>query len=83
MPDGKIISCSDDKTVKIWDPKTGAILNTFEGHKDYVYAIDFMKNGHLVTCSRNGEVIIFDPVKDEMVNRFRLIVTSFIAPVLY
>lgn len=70
MPNGKIISCSDDKTVKIWDPKTGAIINTFEGHSDYVYAIDFLENGCLVTCSRGGEVIIFDPEKEEMVNKF-------------
>lgn len=57
--------------MKIWDPKTGAILNTFEGHKDYVYAIDFLKDGKLVTCSRGGEVIIFDPEEDEMVNSFQ------------
>lgn len=32
MPDGKIITCSDDKTVRIWDFDTGEIINTFEGH---------------------------------------------------
>lgn len=46
-------------------------MSTFEGHKDYVYAIDFLPNGHLVTCSRGGEVIIFDPVTEQMVNSFQ------------
>lgn len=56
MPDGRIISASDDKSVKIWDIKTGEVLNSFDGHDDYVYAVDFMKNGNLVTASRDGQV---------------------------
>lgn len=36
LPDGRIISCSDDKSVKIWDINTGEILNSYEGHSDCV-----------------------------------------------
>ena len=58
MPDGRIISASDDKSVKIWDINTGEILNSFDSHSDYVYAVDFMRNGNLVTGSRDGTVKI-------------------------
>jgi WD40 repeat protein len=49
--------------VKIWDIKSGEILNSFEDHSDYVYAIDFLKNGFLVTACRDGTVRVFDVEK--------------------
>lgn len=64
LPDGRIISCSDDKSVKVWDINTGEILNSFEGHSDYVYAVDFLKNGNLVTGARDGTVCIWDTNKN-------------------
>ena len=34
-PDGKrAVSASDDKTLKVWDLATGAVLHTLEGHSD-------------------------------------------------
>ena len=32
-PDGKYIVSGSNKTIKIWDFKTGECLNTIEGHK--------------------------------------------------
>jgi WD40 repeat protein len=33
--DGKLLaSASDDKTVRLWDPTTGAALKTLEGHSN-------------------------------------------------
>jgi WD40 repeat protein len=60
LPDGRVISSSDDKTVKVWDIKSGEILTSYDSHSDYVYAIDFMQNGNLVTGSRDGTVQIWD-----------------------
>jgi WD40 repeat protein len=34
-------SCAMDKLIHQWDLKTGAFIQTFEGHKDRVYSIDF------------------------------------------
>ena len=32
-PDGaRVLSGSDDKTIKLWDAATGALIRTFEGH---------------------------------------------------
>ncbi|KAJ6932393.1 topless-related protein 1 isoform X3 [Populus alba x Populus x berolinensis] len=34
-----VITCGDDKTIKVWDAATGAKLYTFEGHEAPVYSI--------------------------------------------
>jgi WD40 repeat protein len=36
----KIISCSDDKTIKVWDIDSGISLNTLEGHVNFIYCLD-------------------------------------------
>ncbi len=44
-PDGtRIATSSDDGTVKIWDAKTGAELNTLIGYTDHVWSSAFNKN---------------------------------------
>lgn len=59
------------RTVRIWDFNTGEILNTFEGHQDYIYDVTCMKNGYVVTASRDGMVMIWDPSKDTLVQKFK------------
>src|ERR1700731_2228405 len=41
-PDGtRIVSGSDDKTVRVWDAVTGAHLQTLEGHSHFVSSVPF------------------------------------------
>jgi WD40 repeat protein len=36
-PDGsKVVSCSDDKTVRVWDVSRGECIVTLTGHEDMV-----------------------------------------------
>ena len=45
-PDGtRLLSGSDDKTLKLWDAATGALLRTFEGHSDQVRSVAFSPDG--------------------------------------
>jgi len=33
---GEVLSVSDDKTIRVWDPLAGIELATFQGHTDTV-----------------------------------------------
>ena len=60
-PDGtKIASASFDKTVRLWDVKTGKVLHTFTGHSDFVYAVAFGPSGEwyaTVSKDRTGRIV--------------------------
>lgn len=46
MPSGdQIVSCSWDKTVKVWELSTGFCLKTFEGHEGWINNLDINANG--------------------------------------
>ncbi|KAL5559750.1 hypothetical protein UlMin_035961, partial [Ulmus minor] len=54
-----VISCGDDKTIKVWDVATGANLYTFEGHAAPVYSVcpHYKDNVHfLFSTSTDGTI---------------------------
>lgn len=56
-----IISCSDDKTIRIWDPTTGEQLEKVEEHRDKVVDIQFSWDGtFLISASKDGSARLFD-----------------------
>jgi hypothetical protein len=59
-PDGKqVVSCSADKTVRLWDAATGAALQTLEGHSSAVYSAAFSPDGkHIPTLHVSGEWLV-------------------------
>ncbi|XP_042004368.1 topless-related protein 1-like [Salvia splendens] len=57
-----IISCGDDKLIKVWDAATGAKLYTFEGNKDPVYSLfpGLKRDIHfLFSISISGEIKVW------------------------
>ena len=46
----KLITCSYDKTIKIWDLNSHKCFKTLEGHTDWVNNILVYQN-KLITCS--------------------------------
>jgi WD40 repeat protein len=61
--DGKqLASCSDDGTVRLWDPATGALSGTLEGHSGQVNALAFSCDSkQLASCSYDRTVRLWDP----------------------
>ena len=48
VKDNIIISCSCDKTIKIWDIDTGVCLKTLEGHTNIVTSV-FVKDNLIIS----------------------------------
>jgi len=62
-PDGQhIISGSRDRTIRIWDAETGALVGMpLEGHTDEVTAVVYSPNGqHIIFASHDRTIRIWD-----------------------
>ena len=53
----KLISCSNDKTIKIWNSKTGKNLMTLKGHSSYIKSICYSSDNSLIISVGNDKII--------------------------
>jgi WD40 repeat protein len=55
--DGMLVARAEtDKTIKIWNLKTGQEVSTLSGHYDIAHTIKFSPSGHLIaTAARSGK----------------------------
>ena len=48
-PNGeRILSCSNDNKIKLWDKTSGNLIRIFVGHQNWVKSIAFSPNGQLI-----------------------------------
>ncbi|MBF0296098.1 MAG: pentapeptide repeat-containing protein [Magnetococcales bacterium] len=57
-PDGAtLLSGSDDKTLKLWDARTGECLLTCKGHQSYVLSVAFSPDGATLLSGSNDKTL--------------------------
>lgn len=62
-PDSKFLaSASFDKTVTLWDQKTGSLRSTLTGHSDVVISLAFSDPCQLATVSLDRTIRVWDSV---------------------
>ena len=70
--DGKrIVTCSYDGTLKIWDAMSGKCLKTYIGHKDFVLEVDFSVNeDRIISYSIDGTVKVWNVRSEKIIKNF-------------
>ena len=66
----RIVSGSDDKSVRVWDASTGAELKVLNGHTDLVLSAAFSTDGtRIVSGSSDNSVRVWDRSEERRVGK--------------
>ena len=67
-PDLKIVaSCSNEKTVRVWDAVTGRLKATLRGHRSHILSVAFSPDGRsLASGSVRGLIKVWDPASGKV-----------------
>jgi hypothetical protein len=66
-----LVTCSADKTVRIWDPDRGQALRTLSGHADHVFALAVSPDGSLIASGGyDGEVRVWKASDGSLIKAF-------------
>ena len=60
LPDGTILSASEDNTVKVWDAVTGMCKLTMQGHTERVRYLVIMADGTVASAADDATVRVWD-----------------------
>jgi WD40 repeat protein len=67
-PDGGCLAVVAGKELCLWDPRTGRLLRTCQGHTDYIITLAFSPDGRtLVSAGYEGEVKVWDARPEPLV----------------
>lgn len=60
FPDGRILSWSYEKTLRLWDGQSGAPLAVMAGHTEAVHGAQILPDGRVLSWSTDGTLRLWD-----------------------
>jgi WD40 repeat protein len=60
LHDGRLATASDDKTIKIWNTKTGNSDHTFNGHTDWFHCLIEFDQNRIISCDDDKTIKIWN-----------------------
>src|SRR5579864_8568625 len=82
-PDGQRIITISGASAKVWDARTGQMLNVLSGHRDVVYSAEFSPDGkRIVTGSLDFTARVWDaqtglPITEPLEHKDRVFTAGF------
>lgn len=74
-----IASCSDDKSIKLWNTETGSCIHTYKDQKSYaVYLAWHPSSCYIAVGTFNGNVKLYDVRTHNLVQYYRYVVRFLI-----
>jgi WD40 repeat protein len=60
LPDGRVVSGSEDRTLRVWDIENGQALTTLVGHQGRVLTVAVLPDGRVVSGSDDRTLRVWD-----------------------
>ena len=71
LHDGRILSWSKDKTLRIWNQSNGEIITVLEGHSRAVTGVIGLDKNRVLSWTRSGNMIIWDTDSGTLLARLK------------
>ena len=80
--DRLLVSCSNDKCIKLWDLETYECIRTIEDHAGQIESINVLENGHLISSTDNMSLKVWNPADGVCLKTIDLTDSAFNVQVL-